>query len=379
MDIAIAPNAFRGSLSAAQAAFCIAEGLQRSRLPALPLLMPLADGGDGTLDVALRGLGGERIELTVRGPLGQPVRAALGLFSDGQTALIEMAQASGVELISKHERDPLRATSYGTGELIRAAVERGFKRILIGLGGSATNDGGAGAMQALGARLLDSDGNEIGPGGAALSCLARIETDALQRLLYDAELVALCDVDNPLTGSRGASAVFAPQKGANAEAVETLEAALSHFAEIIQRDLNTDISQTAGGGAAGGFGAGLVAFTGARIAPGAETLIRLLGYDQQLGGAALLITGEGKLDSQTASGKAVRAIAAEAARHEIPVLALVGTLDCSPADLAEMNIESAFSIIREPCTLEEASAHAAEWLTQAAQNLANTLALSIRK
>src|SRR5579859_5759323 len=223
MRIAAAPNAFRGSLSAFQAAACIADGLQRSRLSCDVDLWPLADGGDGTLDVLIRALGGERVNLTVTAADGQPRSADLGLMSDGQTAVIELAQASGVEKIAHERRDTLTATSYGTGELIRAAIERGYRRLLVGLGGSATTDGGAGLVQALGAQLLDASGQPISPGGIGLIKLARIEADKLRVLCDGVELVVLCDVDNPLIGERGAARVFAPQKGADEQAVETLD------------------------------------------------------------------------------------------------------------------------------------------------------------
>lgn len=376
MRVAIAPNAFRGSLTALQAAICIAQGLEHSRLSIDPILMPLADGGDGTLDIALRGLGGESIPLTITGADGQPTTGYLGLMADGQTAVVEMAQACGIEKTPPHARNPLYTTNFGTGQMIRAAVERGFHRIIVGLGGSATNDGGAGCVQALGARLLDSDGNEIGFGGAALSRLARVDNSGVKALLHDTELIILCDVDNPLTGTNGASRVFAPQKGADAAAVETLDHALEHYATILKRDLGRDVLTVPGGGAAGGFGAGLLAFTdGSRLEPGAETLIKLLGYDQLLEDADMVITGEGKLDAQTQGGKAVRVIADHALRMRIPAIALVGALDCSADEITAMNLDAAFSIVTQPCSVEQAIAHAGDWLTLAATQLGNTLAL----
>ncbi len=375
MRIAIAPNAFRGSLSAFQAALCISDGLSKSRLSSEPILMPLADGGDGTLDVVYRALGGEKLSLTVTGADGTPVTAQLGLMSDGQTAIVELAQASGIEQIPRDRRNPLHTTTYGTGELIRAAVERGFHRIIVGLGGSATNDGGAGAMQALGAKLLDSDGKEIAPGGAGLSRLARIDASGVKQLLHDTEIIALCDVDNPLTGSNGASRIFGPQKGANEDMIQQLDAALAHYAMIIKRDVGRDVLTAPGGGAAGGIAAGLMAFANAQLAPGAETLMKLLGYDQLIEEVDLLITGEGKLDAQTMGGKAVRAIADAALRREIPVIALVGILDCSDDDLRAMNIDAAYSIVTGPCNIHDAIANAANWLTLTATQVGNTLAL----
>ena len=378
MRIAVAPNAFRGSLSAFQAAACISEGLQRSRLACDVTLLPLADGGDGTLAIMIRALGGEQIPIQVTGPDGIPIIAQLGLLADGQTAIVETAQASGVERIASAVRDPLHATSYGTGELISAALSRGYPRIIVGLGGSATNDGGAGCMQALGAELFDAHNMPIPRGGAALAQLDRIDVQALKRILEPLEVVALCDVDNPLIGERGASRVFAPQKGADAQAVETLETAMIHYADIIRRDLGMDVTYLPGAGAAGGLGAGLAAFLNATLTPGADMLISLMGYDQQLEEIDLVITGEGKLDAQTASGKAVQSIAGLALKREIPVIALVGTLDSAPEALRTMGIDAAWSIVPGPCDLQTASTHAAKWLTRAAVELGNTLAIARR-
>jgi glycerate kinase len=375
--IAIAPNAFRGSLSALQAAACIAEGLSLSRLSMSPTLLPLADGGDGTLEVIRRGLGGESVTITVQGADGNRIPASLGLMSDGVTAVIEMAQASGIERLAPDRRNPLLTTTYGTGELIKAAVERGFKRLLIGLGGSATNDGGAGCLQTLGARLLDSDGQPIPPGGEGLLRLAQVDFRPVSAWLaqYDVELLALCDVENPLIGEMGASRIFAPQKGATPAMVETLEQALTHFAAVVKTQIGRDITTIAGGGAAGGIGAGLVVGAGARIVPGAETVIDLLGYEEAIAESNLVITGEGRLDSQTAAGKAVRAVAGRALRNHVPVIALVGGLAVSATELGEIGLDSAWSIIPTPCTLAEAIANTPNWLTDCATRLGNTLAI----
>ncbi len=380
MKIAVAPNAFRGSLSAIQAAEAISAGLRRSALASPEIvLMPLADGGDGTLDVLLHGLGGERVCYTVTGPLGSPVQAAMGLLTGGDTAVIEIAQASGVELIPRPQRNPLIATTYGTGELIRIALERGCRRILIGIGGSATVDGAAGCVQALGARLLDDSGADIPRGGSGLSRLASIDVSGLSPLLKSAEIIVLHDVTNPLIGPDGAARVFGPQKGATPAIVETLEANLSHFAAIIRRDLGIDITTMPGGGSAGGLGAGLPAFLGARLAPGGPTIIELLGYERQFAGVDLVITGEGKLDTQTSGGKAVKSIAQSARRAGIPVIALAGRLDADSAALNEMGIHAAWSIIPEPCTLHEALEHGAAWLARAATELGNPLAININR
>jgi len=376
MQIAAAPNAFRGSLTAFQAAVCIGQGLQSSRLACDVTLWPLADGGDGTLDVLIRGLGGERLPVTVTGADGQPLQADLGLMSDGQTAIIELAQASGVEQIPPQRRDALTATTFGTGELIRVALEHGYRRLIVGLGGSATTDGGAGLAQALGAHLLDADSQPIPPGGVGLLKLARIDAGPLQTFCDGVDVVVLCDVDNPLTGERGAAQVFGPQKGADAEAVQVLDQALTHYAEILRRDVHADVEFLPGAGAAGGCAAGLIAFLRASITPGADTLIRLLGYEDQFDDLDLVITGEGKLDRQTAGGKAVRAVAARALAHHIPAMALVGTLACSADEYRAFGIDAAWSIVPGPCDLAEASSQAADWLTAAASRLGDTLAIA---
>ncbi len=376
MRIAVAPNAFRGSLTAVEAAAAIADGLRLSSLgdPEI-LLMPLADGGDGTLDILLNGLGGERLSVNVTGPNGAPISADIGLLADGQTAVVEMARASGIELVPGPLRDPLNASSYGTGELIKAALERKYRRFVIGLGGSATTDGGVGCLQTLGARFLDAKGNDIPRGGVGLLQLASIDLSPLRTVLDSATFTVLCDVTNPLIGVNGAAHVFAPQKGADPATVEILEAALEHLAEVVKHDLGTDITALPGGGAAGGFGAGLVAFLNAMLVPGASTLIALLGYDRQIPTVDLVITGEGKLDAQTVGGKAVQTIAQIASASGIPVIALAGTLDADIAALQRMGIQSAWSIVPGPCSLEQALSHSKAWLAAAAAQLGNLLAL----
>jgi glycerate kinase len=375
LKIAIAPNAFRGSLTAQQAAACIAAGLRRSALhDADVVLMPLADGGDGTLITLLDGLGGEEIAVPTVDPLGRPIAATFGRLHDGATAVVELARASGNELLTRAERNPLIATTRGTGDLIRAAVERGCRRILVGMGGSATVDGGAGCLQALGVRLLDGRGEPISPGGGGLAELARIDPEPALTLLRGAEIVLLSDVTNLLTGKQGAARVFGPQKGATPPMVEQLDAALAHFAAIIKRDVGADVTTLPGAGAAGGFGAGMVGCLGAALLPGGATIIAQLGYDRLIPTMDVIITGEGRLDGQTMGGKAVQSVAELAAQSNIPVIALAGTLDADSAALRRIGVRAAWSIMPRPCTLGEALANAAEWLTAAAEQLGNTLA-----
>ncbi|MGE5529189.1 MAG: glycerate kinase, partial [Patescibacteria group bacterium] len=264
MHIILAPDSFKGSLSARQAAEAMAAGARRAFPDAVLTLVPMADGGEGTAEALLDATGGEKREITVCGPAGRPVRAFYGLLGDGKTAVLEMASASGLNLVPAGERNPLHTTTRGTGELILAALDAGARRVLIGIGGSATNDGGAGLAQALGYRLLDGDGRDLPPGGAALARLARLEAYGADPRLGSVEFVAACDVTNPLLGPEGASAVYGPQKGATPAMVAELDHALARFAEVVRRDLGLDVADMPGAGAAGGLGAGLVAFCRAR-------------------------------------------------------------------------------------------------------------------
>jgi glycerate kinase len=289
-----------------------------------------------------------------------------------------MARASGIELIASQERNPLKTTTYGTGQLIQAAIGKGATTVLVGIGGSATVDGGAGCLQALGAQLLDSQGREIPYGGGSLKDITHINPVPLRKNLQGITIRVLCDVDNPLLGSNGAAAIFGPQKGADAAMVRQLEENLAHFAVIIERDLGVHIQDVPGSGAAGGLSAGLMAVAGAELVSGVQELITACGYDKRLaqGDIDLVITGEGKLDSQTVGGKAPLGIAKEAAKYNIPVVAFAGAVTAPIAQLQEWGIHAAWSIVRQPCTLDEALANAGEWLTEAATNLGNLLALS---
>ena len=277
--------------------------------------MPLADGGPGTVEAVVTAAGGRYSHARVEGPLGDPVNARWGRIDDGRTAIIEMAAASGLLLVPPGRLDPRRASTIGTGELIGAALDAGVSRLLVGVGGSATNDGGAGMATALGARFLDDDGRPIAPGGAALAGLARIDVGGLDPRLAAVEVRVLADVRNPLTGPDGASAVYGPQKGADATTIAELDRALTHFADIVARDVGADILTLPGGGAAGGLGAGLIAFTGARIEPGIEAIASAVRLDARLAGADVVLTGEGSLDRQSAFGKTVAGVAAPGRRR----------------------------------------------------------------
>jgi glycerate 2-kinase len=368
MRIVIAPNAFKGSLSAVEAGEAIGEGVRVVMPDAELVLVPIADGGDGTVDALVAATQGERRTLRVRGPLGDPVDAEYGLIDRGSTAVIEMAKAAGLALVPKERRDPRVTTTYGVGELMQHAYDAGARHFIVGIGGSATNDGGAGMAQALGYHLLDESGLELPPGGLALKRLARIHVGGVHASWKEAEVDVACDVTNPLTGPRGASAVYGPQKGATPEMVAELDAALRHFAEIIRRDLGVDVEPLPGAGAAGGLGAGLVAFSGARLQPGAEIVMAALDLDQRLTGAQLVITGEGRLDSQTARfGKGPAAVARHAKNAAIPVVAIGGSV----ADESELRLlfDGLEATVVEPGSLDDAIAQARPLLVRAATRL----------
>ncbi len=326
MKIVIAPQAFKGSLSALQAADAIANGAQRVFPDAQLTRVPIADGGDGTLDALINATGGTFHEAKVTGPLGSPVDARWGVLGDGMTTVIEAAQACGLALLSENERDPLTTTTYGVGELIKHALDAGYRKMLIGLGGSSTNDGGAGLAMALGARLLDANEKPISHGGQALLNLATIDVSGLDPRLNGTDLIIASDVTHPLCGPTGASTTFGPQKGASPEDVTILDSALAHLAGIVERDIGVDVLDMPGGGAAGGMGAGLVAFLGAKIEWGADIVCGAVGLDGHLANADLVITGEGRLDWQTAYNKAPVAVARLAAERSIPVLGVAGSL-----------------------------------------------------
>jgi glycerate kinase len=327
MRVLVAPDKFRGTLTAAEAAEAIAQGWRRARPDDEVERVPMADGGEGTLEALVTALGGELRTVTVSGPLGDPVAAAYGVVPGprGPVAVIEMARASGLALLAPERRDPTRTTTRGTGELIRAALERDRPvEVLVCIGGSATNDGGAGMAQALGARLLDAEGREIGPGGAALLRLARVDASGLARLVRGVRFVAVTDVDNPLVGPSGASAVYGPQKGASPEDVLLLDRALAHYAAVLHRDLGIDVRDVPGAGAAGGLGAGLVAFLGAHVRRGVEVVMEAVGLRERIAAADLVVTGEGSLDAQSLRGKVVAGVLDAAREAGVPALVLCG-------------------------------------------------------
>lgn len=369
MKVVIAPDSFKESLSAAEVAAAIARGWAQVFPDAQIVLQPMADGGEGTVDALLAATGGERRECQVRGPMGTPVAAHWG-WLPGRTAVIEMAAASGLHWVPREQRDATRATTYGTGELIGQALDAGAVRIILGLGGSATNDGGAGLLQALGVCLLDDQGRELAPGGAALAGLARLDLSGLDARLQGVQVDVAADVDNPLCGMQGASQVFGPQKGVNPTQVEQLDAALNHYAHIAAETLGEDHRQYPGVGAAGGLGFAVRAFLQAGFRPGVELVAEVSGLAQALEGADLVITGEGRLDAQSLHGKTPVGVARIAQAAGVPVIALVGSLGEDYQKLYEAGIEAAFSLAPGPMSLQAALDGAAGELQARASDIA---------
>ena len=378
MRIVIAPQTFKGSISALDAARAMREGVMRALPEAETTLAPVADGGDGTLETLVEGSGGEIRQVEVCGPLGERRSAEWGAMGDGATAVVEMARTSGLALVPLEKRDPLRATTYGLGEAIRAALDDGFRRFVVGIGGSATNDAGAGMAQALGARLLDANGDELERGGAALAELDKIDLSGIEPRAAEASFLVACDVSNPLTGPEGASAIYGPQKGATPEMVAALDAALVNFAEVARRDLGVEVENLSGAGAAGGLGGGMVAFLNAELRAGVDIVLDTVGLDETLAGADLVITGEGALDYQTVYQKAPVGVAERASKLGIPTIAVAGTLGEGYHLTREHGIESAVAIPNGPMSLDEASARAHELIADATERAMRLMKVGAR-
>ncbi|MFN2590320.1 MAG: glycerate kinase [Actinomycetota bacterium] len=344
MRVLIAPDKFKGTLTAVQAAQAIATGWRRADPHAAIDVAPMADGGEGTLDTLVDVAGGVRLRRRVTGPLGDPVDAEFGVIPSGATgmAIVEMARASGLGLVAESRRDPRRATTRGTGELILAAAREGVGSVTVCLGGSATNDGGAGMAQAVGIRLLDEAGRDIGPGGAALLRLARIDMGGLDPVLRSCRLVAATDVDNPLTGPLGASAVYGPQKGASPETVAMLDRALAHLAAVIHRDLGIDVREIPGAGAAGGLGAGLVAFVGAHVRRGVDVVADAIGLEDRVRRADVVVTGEGRFDEQSLHGKAPAGVLRLADEHRVRAIVMCGERAFGPEGVTVVSLVERF-------------------------------------
>lgn len=369
MNIIIAPDSFKGSLSAVAAADAIEQGV-RAVLPTAELVrIPLADGGEGTTQALVNATGGRIIQQRVWGPLREPVDAFFGVLGDDTTGVVEMAAASGLTLVPAELRDPRVTTTYGTGQLIASAMDQGCTKVIVGIGDSATNDGGAGMAQALGARLLDENGEQIGSGAAELPRLDKIDVSHMDARIPQTQFYVATDVNNPLCGAEGASAVFGPQKGATPEMIPELEAALAHYAKIILRDLKQDVAASPGAGAGGGLGAGMMAFLGAHLRLGIAVVLEAIDFESYLQAADLVITGEGKIDAGTVYGKTLSGVGRLARRHAVPVIALAGAVQEEAERLAEIGIDAAISIVPEPMSEVQAMASAGVLLQDAAEKV----------
>lgn len=372
----LAPDSFKESMSAKRACEAMERGIRKVLPDAKVVQVPMADGGEGTVDALVDGSGGTSVEVTVSGPIPtEKVRTYFGLSADKQTAVIEMAKANGIELLSEEKRNPLITSTYGTGQMIKAALDQGVKKIIIGIGGSVTNDGGAGMAQALGVRLLDKESNELAAGGGALSRLAKIDMTTIDARLADTEVVIASDVTNPMTGPNGASVIFGPQKGATPEMVEELDKNLAHYAEIIKKDLAIDIAKQAGAGAAGGLGAGLLVFAGASMHSGVDLVIELTHLEEEIAHADYVFTGEGGMDFQTKFGKAPYGVAKLAKKYNKPVFACAGYIGEQVEVLYDEGMTAIFGILDKAGSLDAALKSGEANLERTVENIVRVLCI----
>lgn len=379
MNILIAPDSFKGSITSVE--YCdIAESKIKERIPDSNIIKcPLADGGEGTVESLIYNTKGTIFNLWVTGPLGTPVEAFYGILGDGRTAVIEMASASGLPLVPEESKNPMITTTFGTGELVKDALDKGCNRIVLGIGGSATNDGGAGMMQALGYQLLDNDKKTISRGGEGLLKLKFIDTSTRDKRLDEVEFLVACDVNNPLCGPDGASYVYGPQKGATKDQISILDKALSHYADIIQKEFKKEVKNIPGAGAAGGLGAGLIAFFDATLKPGFHIIANMIGLESIIsnGDLDLIITGEGEINYQTVNGKLPYGVAKVAKKYNVPVIAIVGTIGEGADKVYNYGIHSIYSIVKGPCSLDYALDHAKELLADTIDRVMRTIKINI--
>ena len=354
MKVVIAIDSLKGSLSSMEAGMAIKDGILAAKPDAEVIVKPLADGGEGTTDALIEGMNGERIDLTVTGPMHTPVDAYYGYLKDTTTAGMEMASAAGITLVPDSEKNPLLATSYGVGEMINDAIQRGCRNFIIGIGGSVTNDGGIGMLKALGIRFLDENGEDAGEGGQALAKIARIDVSGMNPLLKECHIQVACDVNNPLCGENGSTYVYGPQKGVTEDMKKTLDEAMAHFARVTSETLENDYMNTPGAGAAGGLGYAFLAYTGAALTPGIELILDAVGLEEELSGADVVVTGEGRLDFQTAMGKAPVGVARLAKKYNAKVIAFAGSVTKEATACNKEGIDAFFPILRGVCTLAEA-------------------------
>ncbi|WP_318507156.1 glycerate kinase [Bacillus sp. T3] len=375
MRFVLAPDSFKESISAKNAALAMKKGILAVFPNAQCDIVPMADGGEGTVESLVSMDNGELIKTEVVGPLGETVIAAFGLLKEEKTAIIEMASASGLELINIEDRNPLVTTTFGTGQLIKQALDQGVTRILIGIGGSATNDGGVGMLQALGVSFKDQNGAELAWGGGVLDQIHTIDISGLDKRIKDVQIDVACDVNNPLIGVNGAAAIFGPQKGATKEMVEQLDQNLAHYAKMIHQELGIDIANTEGAGAAGGLGAGLMAFLHARLRKGVELVIEYTGLEQRIIGADYVFTGEGSIDGQTLFGKTPFGVATIAKKHSVPVIAFAGKIGNGVEPLYDNGFDAIVGILKGVTSLDEALALGEQNLAFSAENICRILKL----
>ncbi len=377
MRIVIAPDSFKGSNTSVRVAEIIEKGIKKVFPDAEVLRIPIADGGEGTVEAVVLGGGGEYREVRVAGPLGEPIAARYGIL-DGGRGVIEMAAASGLPLVPKHRRNPLLTTTYGTGELIRDALDQGCKELLIGIGGSATNDAGVGMAQALGFSFLDNSGIEVEGRGSDLHLIESIDKSGVDPRLSDCKISVACDVRNPLYGEEGAAAIYGPQKGADESMIESLDRGLRHFAEAAKLEFGVDLQGIPGAGAAGGLGAGLVVFCGAELKSGIDAILDIVRFDEAIQGADLVLTGEGAMDGSSTYGKVPVGIARRMAETGIPVIAIVGDIGRGASAVYELGISGIMSTVSRAVTLEIALGESSEMLEDAAERLMRFLSVGIR-
>lgn len=375
LKIGIAPDSFKGNMTALQVATRIEKGLRKALGEIDVVKVPMADGGDGTARTIVDATGGRMVRRTVCGPLGNPVKAVFGISGDGKTAVIEMAEASGLALLRPSQRNPMRTTTRGTGELIEQALKLGAMHLLVGIGGSATTDGGMGMAHALGVRFMDARGREVPDCGRGLSRVASIDMSQVDARLQKVRVEVACDVDNPLTGHRGAAQVYGPQKGATPEMVEQLDEGLANLAAVIEHDLGTRVLKVPGAGAAGGLGAGLMAFVNGRLRPGIDIVIDAVQLADQLTGCDLVVTGEGRMDGQTAFGKTPAGVAGVAKSRGLPVIAIAGCLGADVRQVHKVGIDAYFATLERSIEEDEIPVVGPTMLTNCAEQVGRVIAM----
>ena len=378
MKIVIAPDSFKECLSAQQVASNIAIGIRKIVPTAEIYEIPISDGGEGVLEALINGVGGRRISVSVMDPLMRQINAEYGILKDGKTAVIEMAKASGLELLKEPEKNPLTTTTFGTGQLIKDALNKGCNKIIIGIGGSATNDGGVGMVRALGAKFLDDQGEEIPEGGGSLDGLKSIDLSNFDKRIQNCEVIVACDVSNPLTGINGASMVYGGQKGGSMEDLEFLDSNLSHYATKIKATIGIDVAQIPGAGAAGGTGAGLMAFLKGKLVNGIELILQTIKIEEFIKQADLVFTGEGKIDGQTLHGKTISGIAAMAKKHDVPVIVLTGKIGEGIEEIYNIGVSAVFSIVNQPMDLKASIEQAPVLIQDCTKNIMATIRCSKR-